>query len=70
MERLFYRPKDAAAVLGMSRTAVFRLIKTGELRSIKHEGYRLIPTELDSVRGLDKVRTNTHRFSRAGKFRR
>jgi excisionase family DNA binding protein len=43
MERLFYRPKDAAAVLGMSRTVVFRLIKTGELRSIKHEGYRLIP---------------------------
>ena len=31
------------SVLGMSRTAVFRLIKTGELRSIKHEGYRLIP---------------------------
>jgi len=27
----------------MSRTAVFRLIKTGELRSVKHEGYRLIP---------------------------
>jgi hypothetical protein len=27
----------------MSRTAVFRLIKTGKLRSIKHEGYRLIP---------------------------
>jgi len=43
MERLFYRPKDAAVVLGMSRTAVFRLIKTGELRSIKREGYRLIP---------------------------
>jgi excisionase family DNA binding protein len=43
MERLFYRPKDAAVVLGMSRTAVFRLIKTGELRSVKHEGYRLIP---------------------------
>ncbi len=43
MERLLYRPKEAATVLGMSRTAVFRLIKTGELRSIKHEGYRLIP---------------------------
>ena len=27
----------------MSRTAVFRLIKTGELRSVKREGYRLIP---------------------------
>jgi excisionase family DNA binding protein len=43
MEPLFYRPKDAATVLGMSRTAVFRLIKSGELRSIKHNGYRLIP---------------------------
>lgn len=43
MERLFYRPKEAAVVLSMSRTAVFRLIKTGELRSVKHEGYRLIP---------------------------
>ncbi|MFG1947389.1 helix-turn-helix domain-containing protein [Nonomuraea sp. NPDC048826] len=43
MDPLFYRPKDAAAVLGMSRTAVFRLIKSGELRSIKHNGYRLIP---------------------------
>jgi len=40
MERLLYRPKEAATVLGLSRTAVFRLIKTGELRSIKHEGYR------------------------------
>jgi len=27
----------------MSRTAIFRLIKTGELQSIKHDGYRLIP---------------------------
>ena len=43
MERLFYRPNDAAVVLSMSRTAVFRLIKTGELRSIKRDGYRLIP---------------------------
>lgn len=43
MDRLFYRPKEAAVALSMSRTAVFRLIKTGELRSIKHEGYRLIP---------------------------
>jgi hypothetical protein len=43
MERLFYRPNDAAVVLAMSRTAVFRLIKSGELRSIKHDGYRLIP---------------------------
>jgi len=55
MERLFYRPKDAAVVLGMSRTAVFRLIKTGELRSIKHEGYRLIPASalLEFARKLE-----------------
>ncbi|GAA3249362.1 helix-turn-helix domain-containing protein [Nonomuraea helvata] len=43
MEPLFYRPKDAATLLGMSRTAVFRLIKTGELKSIKEDGYRLVP---------------------------
>uniref|UniRef100_UPI003F7A227A helix-turn-helix domain-containing protein n=1 Tax=Streptosporangium sp. LJ11 TaxID=3436927 RepID=UPI003F7A227A len=42
-EPLFYRPKDAAVMLGMSRTAVFRLIKSGELKSIKDEGYRLVP---------------------------
>lgn len=45
MDRLFYRPNDAAVVLSMSRTAVFRLIKTGELRSIKRDGYRLIPAD-------------------------
>ncbi|MEV7968309.1 helix-turn-helix domain-containing protein [Sphaerisporangium sp. NPDC088356] len=44
MEKLFYRPKEAADALGMSRTAVFRLIKAGELQSIKREGYRLVPT--------------------------
>ncbi|MBG0814659.1 helix-turn-helix domain-containing protein [Planomonospora sp. ID82291] len=43
MEPLFYRAKDAALILGISRTAVFRLIKTGELKSIKKEGYRLVP---------------------------
>lgn len=55
MERLFYRPKEAAIVLGMSRTAVFRLIKTGELWSIKHEGYRLIPASalLEFARKLE-----------------
>ncbi|MEN3538683.1 helix-turn-helix domain-containing protein [Microbispora sp. ZYX-F-249] len=45
MDRLFYRPKDAAVVLGMSRTAVFRLIKSGELRSVKYDGYRLVPAD-------------------------
>ena len=57
MERLFYRPKDAAVVLGIGRTAVFRLIKTGELRLIKHEGYRLIPAGalLEFARRLEET---------------
>jgi excisionase family DNA binding protein len=61
MERLFYRPKDAAVVLGMSRTAVFRLIKTGELRSTKHEGYRLIPASasLEFARRLEATGQGT-----------
>lgn len=61
MERLFYRPKDAAVVLGMSRTAVFRLIKTGELRSIKHDGYRLIPADalLEFARRLETTAQST-----------
>ncbi|MEU6713757.1 helix-turn-helix domain-containing protein [Nonomuraea sp. NPDC046802] len=63
MEPLFYRPKDAAVLLGMSRTAVFRLIKTGELKSIKDNGYRLVPRwalvkfarELESRAGLART---------------
>jgi excisionase family DNA binding protein len=43
--KFLYRPKEAAEALGMSRTAVFRLIKTGQLRSIKYDGYRLIPAD-------------------------
>ena len=57
MERLFYRAREAADVLSMSRTAVFRLIKTGDLRSIKHEGYRLIPASalLEFARRLESA---------------
>ncbi|GAA3308661.1 helix-turn-helix domain-containing protein [Nonomuraea dietziae] len=56
MERLFYRPNDAATVLGISRPAIFRLIKSGELRSIKRDGYRLIPATalLDYARSLEE----------------
>ena len=42
MEQLMYRPADAARVLGMGRTAVFGLIKSGRLRSIKLGGCRFI----------------------------
>lgn len=45
MEQLMYRPIEAAQVLGMGRTAVFALIKSGQLRSIKLGGARFITAD-------------------------
>jgi excisionase family DNA binding protein len=45
MEQLMYRPAEAARVLGMGRTALFGLIKSGRLRSIKLGAARLITAE-------------------------
>jgi excisionase family DNA binding protein len=45
MEQLMYRPVEAAQVLGMGRTAVFALIKSGQLRSIKLGGARFITAD-------------------------
>ena len=45
MEQLMYRPIEAARVLGMGRTAVFALIKSGRLRSIKLGGARFISAD-------------------------
>jgi excisionase family DNA binding protein len=55
MEKLMYRPVEAAQALGMGRTAVFALIKSGRLRSIKLGGARLITAEalLAFVRELE-----------------
>ncbi|WP_214415596.1 helix-turn-helix domain-containing protein [Sphaerisporangium fuscum] len=63
VEKLFYRPNEAAIALGISRTAVFRLIKTGELQSIKREGYRLLPAWAlrDYARALEAEAGLTHR---------
>ena len=33
--RLLLRPEEAAKALGVSRTTVFELIRTGDLRSVK-----------------------------------
>lgn len=56
MEQLMYRPAQAAPVLGLGRTAVFELIKSGRLRSIKLGGARLITAEAlrAFVRELEK----------------
>lgn len=45
MEQLMYRPAEAAHVLGMGRTAIFALIKSGRLRSIKLGGARFISAD-------------------------
>ena len=45
MEQLMYRPADAAQVLGMGRTAVFALIKSGRLQSVKLGGARFITAD-------------------------
>jgi excisionase family DNA binding protein len=45
MDKLMYRPAEAAQVLGMGRTAAFALIKSGRLRSIKLGGARFITAE-------------------------
>lgn len=37
-----YRPAEAAQVLGMGRTSVFALLKSGRLRSVKLGGARYI----------------------------
>jgi excisionase family DNA binding protein len=45
MDKLMYRPAEAAQALGMGRTAVFALIKSGRLRSIKLGGARFITAD-------------------------
>ena len=45
MEQLMYRPAEAARVLGLGRTSVFALIKSGRLRSVKFGGARFITAD-------------------------
>jgi len=45
VEQLMYRPAEAAQILGMGRTVIFALIKSGRLRSVKLGGARLITAE-------------------------
>jgi len=45
MEQLMYRPAEAAHVLGIGRTRVFSLIKSGRLRSVKLGCARFVTAE-------------------------
>jgi excisionase family DNA binding protein len=60
MEQLMYRPVEAANLLGMGRTAVFGLLKSGRLRSIKLGGARFITADAlrAFVRELEQESSN------------
>jgi excisionase family DNA binding protein len=53
---LLYRPEEAAQLLGVGRTMVFELIRTGRLRSVKIGGARRVtPAALtDLVTSLER----------------
>ena len=55
MEKLLYRPKEAAKALGMGRATVYDLIRSGRLRSVKDGGMRFITLDAlcDYVRQLE-----------------
>ncbi len=45
MERLLYRPKEAAQTLGISRDKLYDLLRTGRLQSVKDGGARFITAD-------------------------
>jgi excisionase family DNA binding protein len=53
-DRLLMRPEEVARSLAIGRTAVFELIRTGELRSVKIGKSRRIPADavVEYVAGL------------------
>jgi excisionase family DNA binding protein len=48
MEKLLYRPKEAAQVLGIGRATMYDLLRSGRVRSVKDGGMRFIT--LDALR--------------------
>jgi excisionase family DNA binding protein len=55
MEKLLYRPKDAAQALGIGRATLYDLMRSGRLRSVKDGGKRFITLDAlrDYVRQLE-----------------
>jgi excisionase family DNA binding protein len=56
MEKLLYRPGEAAKVLGRSKTSLYQLIRSNRIRSIKDGKFRFITAEAlqDYVRTLEQ----------------
>ncbi len=52
---LLVRPEDAAHVLGVGRTKVYELMRSGELRSVRVGGLRRVPVTAlaEFVAGLE-----------------
>jgi excisionase family DNA binding protein len=57
-DQLLYKPENAGAKLDMGRTAIYHLVKTGELRSVKIGRSRRIPAAAleEYVERLDALR--------------
>jgi excisionase family DNA binding protein len=45
MDQLLYRPKEAAKVLGRSKTKLYELIRSNQLPSIKDGKFRFITAD-------------------------
>ncbi len=45
MDKLLYRPREAAAVLGISKTVLYRRIRANKIRSIKDGKFRFITAD-------------------------
>lgn len=56
MDRLLYRPKEAAQVLGIGRATLYDLMQAGKIRSVKDGSMRFITLDalLDYVRQLEE----------------
>ena len=55
MDKLLYRPKEAAQVLGIGRATLYDLMRSGRIRSVKDGGMRFITLDAlrDYVRRLE-----------------
>lgn len=55
-EKFTYRVLDACAALGISRTSLYELVKSGELKLIKIAGRTLVPrSELERLTRIDSA---------------
>jgi excisionase family DNA binding protein len=61
MEKLLYRPTEAAAALGVSKTVLYGMIRANKIRSVKDGKFRFITA--DALR--EYVRTLEQQYEEA-----